>query len=67
MIRWTWRRLITVLRWAGRWYNGDVIRPLTVEERLKRIEYWIEVHHPLIPSSASPDEVKARGYWKGGA
>jgi hypothetical protein len=36
------------------------------EERLHRIEYWVEVHHPLIPTYASPAEVKERGYWRKG-
>lgn len=66
MIGWTWRRLIGGLRYVGRWYNS---RPywhteLTIDERLKRVEYWIKVHHPLIPTYASSHQVEERGYYE---
>jgi hypothetical protein len=64
MIRWLGRRLIWTLQYVGGWYNTRLPKkPATVYERLDRIERWIEVHHPLIPSYASPEEVKQRGYW----
>lgn len=41
-----------IRRWVKRWLGID------------RIEYWIMVHHPLIPTSATSDQVRERGYWQ---
>lgn len=47
--------------WLGIW---ALLRRLgRLSYRVDRHAYWIGVHHPLIPTSASPEEVRRRGYW----